>query len=77
MTTSELISAFGAFFAIMNPFVNLPVFLALTEDYTVSDQRKLAIRIALFCSIMSAIVLVAGNQIISFCLLYTSDAADD
>ena len=28
--TALLVKALGAFFAIMNPFVNLPVFLGLT-----------------------------------------------
>ena len=63
---SELISAFGAFFAIMNPFVNLPIFLALTSDFSVSEQRKLAIRVALACLLMSGVILIAGQQIISF-----------
>ncbi|WP_341365415.1 MarC family protein [Yoonia sp. BS5-3] len=63
---SELVSAFGAFFAIMNPFVNLPIFLALTSDFKVSEQRKLAIRVALACLLMSGVILVAGQQIISF-----------
>ena len=61
-----LISAFGAFFAIMNPFVNLPIFLALTSDFNVTDQRKLAIRVALACLAMSGVILFAGQQIISF-----------
>ena len=63
---SELISAFGAFFAIMNPFVNLPIFLALTSDFSVSEQRKLAIRVALACLLMAGVILIAGQQIISF-----------
>ncbi|SLN46888.1 MarC family protein [Pseudooctadecabacter jejudonensis] len=66
MDYTELTKAFGAFFAIMNPFVNLPVFLALTEGYSVADQRRLAIRITVYCAVMSAIILVAGNQIITF-----------
>ncbi len=41
MDQAELTKAFGAFFAIMNPFVNLPMFLALTAGFTVVEQRKL------------------------------------
>ncbi|MEM6385873.1 MAG: MarC family protein [Pseudomonadota bacterium] len=66
MDTAELTKAFGAFFAIMNPFVNLPIFLALTEGFTVAQQRTLAIKVTLFSAIMCAVILVAGQQIIGF-----------
>lgn len=66
MDYSELVKAFGAFFAIMNPFVNLPIFLALTTDFTVADQRKLSIKITLFSAIMCAVILLAGQEIIGF-----------
>ncbi len=66
MDYTELTKAFGAFFAIMNPFVNLPMFLALTNDYTVAEQRTLAIRIVIFSALMCAIILVAGQAIIAF-----------
>lgn len=62
----ELTRVFGAFFAIMNPFVNLPIFLALTNGFTVTQQRVLAIKITLFSAIMCAIILLAGHQIIGF-----------
>ncbi len=66
MDKSELIKAFGAFFAIMNPFVNLPIFLALTTGYSIAKQRTLAVKILLFSTVMCAIILVAGNAIIGF-----------
>lgn len=66
MDHAELTKAFGAFFAIMNPFVNLPMFLALTTGFTVTQQRKLAVKIAVFSAIMCALILVAGQQIIDF-----------
>ncbi|MGD9668104.1 MAG: MarC family protein [Hyphomicrobiaceae bacterium] len=66
MDQGDLIKAFGAFFAIMNPFVNLPIFLALTDGYSVSQQRTLAIKIAIFCTIMCAMILLAGQKIIAF-----------
>lgn len=66
MDTTELIKAFGAFFAIMNPFVNLPIFLALTDGTPVAAQRKMAIMIALYAAIMCAVILLAGQQIITF-----------
>ncbi len=66
MSQVELIKAFGAFFAIMNPFVNLPIFLALTAGFTIAQQRALALRVALFSVIMAAIILVAGQAILGF-----------
>lgn len=66
MDAALVAKAFGAFFAIMNPFVNLPIFLSLTMGYSIKDQRSLAIKIALFSAIMCIIILVAGQQIISF-----------
>jgi multiple antibiotic resistance protein len=64
--TTDLVKAFGAFFAIMNPFVNLPLFLALTTGFTVAQQRMLAIKVTLFSAVMCAVILVAGQQIIAF-----------
>lgn len=66
MDVTLFVKAFGAFFAIMNPFVNLPIFLSMTTDYSVQDQRKLAIKIAIFSAIMCIIILLAGQQIIGF-----------
>ncbi len=66
MDFALLTKAFGAFFAIMNPFVNLPIFLAMTSEFTVSDQRGLAVRIAIFSAIMCAVILIAGKAIIGF-----------
>lgn len=64
MDITELIKAFGAFFAIMNPFVNLPIFLALTTGFTVSQQRMLVFKMALFSSVMCIVILIAGQRII-------------
>lgn len=63
---TELVKAFGAFFAIMNPFVNLPIFLALTTGFTVAQQRGLAIKVTLFSAVMCAVILIAGQKIIGF-----------
>lgn len=66
MTEAELIKTFGAFFAIMNPFVNLPIFLAMTSGMAVKDQRVLATKITLFSALMCAVILVGGKAIIGF-----------
>ena len=57
---------FGALFAIMNPFVNLPFFLALTAGKTVAQQRGMAVQVTLYTAIMCAVFAVGGNAIISF-----------
>lgn len=66
MDYTELTKAFGAFFAIMNPFVNLPIFLALTAGFTVAQQRTLAFKITVFSAIMCVVILFSGQKIIGF-----------
>lgn len=66
MNETDLVKAFGAFFAIMNPFVTLPIFLGLTSGLTVAQQRKLAVQVTLYSAIMCAVILIGGQQIISF-----------
>jgi multiple antibiotic resistance protein len=66
MNETDLIKAFGAFFAIMNPFVTLPIFLALTAGFTIADQRKLAVQVTIYSAIMCAVILIGGQQIIAF-----------
>ncbi len=61
-----LTKVFGAFFAIMNPFVNLPIFLALTAEFTLAQQRILAAKITVFSAIICAVILFAGHKIIGF-----------
>lgn len=66
MDEAHLIKTFGAFFAIMNPFINLPIFLAMTTGMAVKDQRILAIKITLFSAAMCAVILFGGKAIIGF-----------
>lgn len=66
MEHSFAITMFGALFAVMNPFVNLPIFLSLTDGQAVSDQRKAAIQIVIYTVIMCAVVAVTGSYILSF-----------
>lgn len=66
MDQVELTKAFGTIFAIMNPFTNLPLFLALTTGLSVAEQRTLAVKITVFSAIMCAVILLAGQAIISF-----------
>tara|TARA_R110000850_G_scaffold117437_1_gene233867 strand:+ start:2400 stop:2555 length:156 start_codon:yes stop_codon:yes gene_type:complete len=46
-----------AYFAIMNPIANTPVFLGLTDGLSESDRRWVAIR-----GVISVQMLIAGIQ---------------
>ena len=56
----------GALFAIMNPLVSLPIFLSLTQDFTLAEQRRTALQVTLYAAAMCAIIAVAGMQILAF-----------
>lgn len=66
MDPALLIKAFGGFFAIMNPFVALPMFLALTTGADVKSQRRTAVRVALFSLLMVAVIIATGSAVLSF-----------
>lgn len=61
-----LLKALGGFFAIMNPFVALPMFLALTDAYDAARQRRTAIRVVLYCAVMAAVILGDGTAVLGF-----------
>ncbi|NYT79567.1 MarC family protein [Alcaligenaceae bacterium] len=56
----------GALFAIMNPFINLPIFLSMTADKTVAEQRSLAMKILIYTTVMCVVISLAGSYIIGF-----------
>ncbi len=66
MDTALLIKASGALFAIMNPFVALPMFLALTSDYDLRRQRQTAVKVAIGCLIMAAVIIASGSAVLTF-----------
>lgn len=66
MTTALFVKALGGFFAIMNPFVALPMFLSLTDGYDLPRQRRTALRVALYSLVLSLVVLLAGRAILDF-----------
>lgn len=66
MDVALFVKALGGFFAIMNPFVALPMFLTLTSDYDQKRQRRTAIRVALYSLVMAAVILVGGPAILGF-----------
>ncbi len=62
METTLAVGFFGALFAIMNPITNLPVFLSVTQDLPISDQRKVAVKTALYCTILGGAFAAIGSQ---------------
>ncbi|WP_299986509.1 MarC family protein [uncultured Ruegeria sp.] len=62
MDTTLAVGFFGALFAIMNPITNLPVFLSVTQDLSTADQRKVAIKTALYCLILGGAFAAIGSQ---------------
>ncbi|CUH75444.1 inner membrane protein [Tritonibacter multivorans] len=66
MNTDFAIAMFGALFAVMNPFVNLPIFLSLTAGADRGAQRKTAVMILIYTAITCAVVAAAGSAILSF-----------
>ena len=66
MATAVLIKALGAFFAIMNPFVNLPLFLSLTQEQDAATQRRTAVRTTISSTVMCTVVLLLGATILRF-----------
>lgn len=66
MDMAFYIKFFGALFAIMNPFVNLPFFLSLTDGQSPGEQRKTAIAVALYSVAMCVVLSLAGGRILDF-----------
>lgn len=66
MTYAFAVSMFGALFAVMNPFVNLPIFLSMTANNSRAEQRQAAILITIYTAITCAVVAAAGSAILSF-----------
>ncbi len=62
METTLAVGFFGALFAIMNPITNLPVFLSVTQDLPISDQRKVAVKTALYCTILGGAFAAIGSH---------------
>ncbi len=62
METTLAVGFFGALFAIMNPITNLPVFLSVTQSLPPAEQRKIAVKTALYCLILGAAFASVGSQ---------------
>lgn len=65
MDIALFIKAFGGFFAIMNPFLALPMFLSLTEGQSQAVQRAQALKIASYTTVFSAVILLGGQSVLA------------
>ncbi len=66
MDMALFVKAFAALFAIMNPFVALPMFLSLTSGQEAKAQRRTALRVALYSTILAVVILVSGSSVLGF-----------
>lgn len=57
--------AFGALFALMNPFVTLPILLSLTDGRATAEVRRLGLMATFYASVLCVVVAVAGQPILS------------
>ena len=73
MDTVFLIKFAGAIFAIMNPFVNLPVFLSLTAGLTQPEQRRTGWMTVVYSAVLCLVVALAGTQILGLFGISVSD----
>ena len=62
-TTIHFATVFMAFFAIMNPIANAPLFLALTDEFDNATRRIVATHSVLLAFVIVAIFAIAGREI--------------
>ena len=56
---------FMAFFAIMNPIANLPAFISLTNDFSATTIKRIALRSLLIATIIVALFAWGGQAILN------------
>lgn len=62
MESTLAVGFFGALFAIMNPVTNLPVFLSVTDGLPAAEQKKIAVKTAIYCLVLGAAFAAVGSQ---------------
>lgn len=73
MDLALFVKAFAALFAIMNPFVALPMFLSLTDGYDPAAQRRAGLRAAAYSAVLAVVVLLAGTVVLGFFSINVED----
>lgn len=60
------LKSLGALFAIMNPFIVLPLFLSMTDKMDAKTQRSTAIKVAISSTVLCVIIAFSGQHILEF-----------
>jgi len=66
MSIYELISFAVSLFAILNAFGNLPIFLSITKDKSITEKQSIAIKATIGIGIALLIVTFIGKEFINF-----------
>ena len=62
-SVSHFTTVFMAFFAIMNPIANAPLFMGLTEGLDAVERRGIALRAVLVAFVIVALFTILGREI--------------
>ncbi len=62
-SASHFMTVFMAFFAIMNPIANAPLFMGLTEGLDSATRRGIALRSVVLAFVIVALFTILGRQI--------------
>lgn len=60
------IAVFGSLFSVVNPLGAVPVFLAMTPDYTQTERFKVARNTSIYFVLISTAFFLAGSGILNF-----------
>jgi len=66
LSFEQIFTIFIALLAIIDPFGNVPVFLALTENTPSNQKRKIAFKSCLYAFLILFIFLFIGRQILDY-----------
>ena len=61
-----LLATFTTLFSVVNPFGAMPVFLTLTEDDSVAERRRIALRACIYMLGVLAVAFLAGQYVLKF-----------
>src|SRR6202044_582483 len=63
---NDVLLAFLAILPVVNPFSKPPIFLSITEGWTVEERRTEALKASLYAFIILIVSLLAGTFILEF-----------
>lgn len=66
MSAEFFLSVLASLFSVVNPLGAIPVFLALTPNYSPSERRSTALRTSIYFALLLTAFFLAGTAILSF-----------